>query len=248
MRRLIVFILITSTLSLFSCRSEQSEGVTSDVTITLKTNFAGQPFVSNKLYTYPSSGVIQFEKLSLFLSDIVLLTEDGKNEIALDEIEYLPIEIIQSDTVSAKEGWVRAYSSIPVGDYTGVKFGLGVNPIENGQQPSDFATSHPLSDINRYAPEYSSYIFESIVGQYHNDGNTTDFTFEILKDGLYQEVVLEKAVTITDNENEIIFNLDLEKVFERGDSIFDVSNNNTLAPNSKEMEWLSQNLKNAFSF
>ena len=224
-------------------------GPSTTVVVSFRTVWGNEPFVSTDLFDYPSQGVITFKDLSLFLTDISLITANGVDEVDLDDIAFLDVSSIQVNTSNAEKGWVKAYFSVPLGDYTGLKFGLGVGVEENRQKPSDFAAENPLGVHNRYSDEFGSYIFENITGQYHYDGNTTNFEINILEDEMFKQVKLSKPFSIAASGENIDVVLDLEQVFQRNDSILDLSANPMiLSPVSPYMGWLSNNLQQSFSF
>ncbi len=249
MRRLLLMVVIFSTfLSCTSCRKEAPVGPTSSVTLSIKTVFGQEPFIAGESYAYPSAGEIKFDELGFFLSDISLITENGTDAVTLEDITYLNIADIQDDASSADKGWIKVYYRVPLGVYKGIRFGLGVSHEENSQAPKDFAESNPLGVAERYSGQYFSYIFENVSGQY-DDGDTSVFSINIVQDKMYKEVTLSNDFEITSSGKEIKLTFDLEKMFQRNDSILDLTQYPLiLSPALPQMEWLSKNLEDSFSF
>jgi len=249
MRQLLLLLaLFTSILACTSCRKEPPVGPTATVNVSIKTVYGDKPFIAGEEYDYPSGGSIRFDKLAIFLSDISLVTENGTDEIALDDIVYLDITSLQYDANSAEKGWMQSYFKVPVGDYTGVKFGLGVAHEENNQSPEDFASSNPLGILDRYSHQYYSYVFEDIAGHYYQSNDTTAFNIKIVDDEMFRQVELAKGFSIVESGNNIEITFDLKKVFQFNDSILDLAKYPmVVSPALPQMEWLSKSVANSFS-
>jgi len=250
MRQLLLFLVfLGSILSCTSCRKEPVVGPSATVTVSIKTVFGDEPFIAGELYDYPSEGRVEIEGLALFLSDISLVSANGTDEVALDEIAHLNVSTIQYDVNSANKGWVQSYYKVPVGDYNGVKFGLGVAYEDNLQNPEHFSTGSPLGNDAHYSNEYESYIFEDVGGRYCLPGDTTAFTIKIVKDKMFAQVDLNKSFTVEASSNEIEITFDLKKVFGQNDSILNLADYPVVtSPLLPQMNWLVKNFQHSFSF
>ncbi len=247
MKRLIVLLLFLNIFSGTSCRKDLPIGNAGEVAISLKTVFGDEPFVANQVYDYPAEGAIQFSGLYIYLSDIVLVREDGQ-EVELEEICVVDIAKVQSDALTAKKGWVKEFVSIPIGDYSGIRFGVGVSQEFNSQLPVDYAINHPLAEKERYSQDNASYIFMDAEGTYHVDGSSTPFSLSILGDKLFQQVQLMNSFSISSEKSPIDLVFDLEKVLSREDSTLDIQNTPIISDPNPSMDWLSESLKFPFSW
>lgn len=250
MRRLLLLLIILCIIFAWtSCRTETTEGPTATVTVTVKAVCGSEPFVVEQYYDYPAGGRIGLRDFSIFMSDISLITENGKDEVLLDEIAFLDISAIQYNLAAAESGWQKPYLSVPVGNYKGIKFGLGVAHENNAQNPTDFASSNPLGVMSRYSEGDSSYIFERIVGIYERATDTSEFRISIVNDVMYTEVVLNKEFSVDASGSEIDLTFDVQKVFSRNDSTLNLIDFPVIvSPALPQMQWLSTNLQHSFSF
>ena len=254
MRRLfILFFVLSVLMPCTSCRKEAPIGPSTTVVVSFKAVYGDEPFYADGLYAYPSTGssseIIQFDDVSLFLTDISLVTANGEDEVSLDDIKYWGVTALQAHGSNAETALTKAYYSVPLGDYTGISFGVGVGHEANSQKPSDFAAGSPLGAAERYSSEFGSYVFDKTKGQYSTNGTTTPFEINILKDEHYKKVVLQKDFTITSSGGSLNVILDLKKVFQRNDSIMDLPAHPIVTnPGSPYMDWVSENLQHSFSF
>ena len=250
MRQLLIFLTIfSSILSCSSCRKEPLVGPSATVQISIKTVFGDEPFIIGKEYDYPSQGSMRVDDLAVFLSDISLVTANSTDEVALDDIAYLDIASIQYDMNTANQGWSQSYFSVPLGDYTGIKFGLGVTQEENSQDPKQFSSGSPLGVLERYSSQFHSYVFEDIGGKYYVGDDTTDFRIRIVEDQMYKQVSLSKSFSVKESGNEIEIIFDLKKVFQSTDSIMNLADYPVVvSPSLPQMEWLAKNSAHSFSF
>lgn len=247
MKRLIILVLLFNMLTATSCRKDLPVGNAGKAVVSLKAVFGDKPFIVNQIYDYPSTGAIQFSKLQVYFSDIVLVREDGQ-EVELEEICIVDIAKLQTDALLAEKGWVKEYASIPIGDYAGIRFGVGVSQEFNSQLPTDFASTHPLAKKDRYSTENASFIFMNIRGTYHLDGSAIPFSLVTLKDKLFQQVQLMKPFSISADKAAIDLVFDLKKVLSREDSTMDIQSTPIISSPNSAMDWLSESLKFSFSW
>jgi len=246
---LLFFVLFTCILPWTSCRKESPVGPSATVKVSIKTVFGDEPFIAGKEYDYPSEGSIRFNGLSMFLSDISLVAANGTDEIALDDVAFLDVASIQHDESTSEKGWIQTYYKVPLGDYTGIKFGLGVAHEENNQSPKNFSSGNPLGVDNRYSSQYLSYVFEDIAGQYYQGDDTTSFSIKIVEDKMFKQVSISKGFSINDSGNDLEIIFDLKKVFQRNDSIMSLKEYPLItSPALPQMDWLGQNFQHSFSF
>ncbi len=250
MRQLLSFLVLFAVVfSCGSCRKDPPVGPSATVQVSIKTVFGDEPFIAGKEYAYPSVGSIKFDDLAIFLSDISLVAANGTDEVALDEIAYLDIADAQYDMSTSEKGWVQSYFSVPLGDYTGIKFGFGVGHEDNNQSPENFSTGSPLGVVDRYSSQYLSYVFEDIAGEYYLAADTTSFSIKIIEDKSYRQVSLNESFSVVESGNEIEIVFDLKKVFQRNDSIMDLTAYPMIiSPALPQMDWLSKNMEYSFSY
>ena len=94
------------------------------VSLTFDLDFNGQPFTLNTEYTTQAGEALSFSHLRFWVSNVALEQADG----ALLEIEnayYLVEQTATSQRLTINLG------QVPAGNYTGIQFGVGVDPLAN---------------------------------------------------------------------------------------------------------------------
>jgi len=94
------------------------------VSLTFDLDFNGQPFALNTEYTTQAGEALSFSHLRFWVSNVALEQADG----ALLEIEnayYLVEQTATSQRLTINLG------QVPAGNYTGIQFGVGVDPLAN---------------------------------------------------------------------------------------------------------------------
>lgn len=109
-------------------------------------------------YTLPSNEDVTLSRLAFILSDFVLIKSDG-GEVVLDSQYVL---------VNPKFDEPKfTLNNVPQGDYTSIKFNLGLDSSVNYGNPNQYEIDHPLSP-SRNALHWNwtgGYIFMSIEGR-----------------------------------------------------------------------------------
>ncbi len=226
MKRAIFLLSLFILLIVISCGKEKTAPIaTTTVNISFKATFGEEPLVLNlKNYDYLGKPV-RFSKINFYVSDLVVLKPDGETEIS--DIQFIDLTKTHTSEQTSREGTIMTFPKIPVGEYNGLKFGVGVAADLNRTTPSDYATSHPLGADNsgEYWADWNSYIFAKIEGQYDLDNNGFDgediaFAYHTGTDKVYQELVFENLMTLKgDNSTNLNFELDIKELLTlpRGD-------------------------------
>ncbi len=229
--------ILSSILSLFvwmsSCEKDPTPvGETAQFNLKFKTLFNGEPLIFNKAYTYQNTPFM-VSKLQFYISNIELTEENDspdKPEIVTEigDVVLIDLEDVNSDSLSAIQGKTLTFENIPVGTYNGVGFGVGVYQELNRQIPSDFSSSHPLSSSGNYWENWNSYIFVKLEGRIDTNGDgefNEGMLYHLGTDNLFS------PISIKDGNIELVENgqatkslvLELEKIFNNGDSSIDIN-------------------------
>ena len=247
-----ILLFTTALLTAASCNKEKIEPIdTTEVNVSFKATFGGEPLVLNiNNYEYLDKPV-RFSKVNFYVSDIAVLKPDGETEIS--EIQFIDLTKTHTSEQASREGTIMNFPKIPVGEYNGLKFGIGVSADLNRTTPSDYATSHPLGADNsgEYWPDWDSYIFAKIEGQYDLNGDGFDgediaFAYHTGTDKVYQELIFENLMTLKrGSATNLNFELDIKELLTlpRGDLI-ELEQHD---PNNQveEMIIIMKNFKNA---
>ncbi|MBL7897177.1 MAG: hypothetical protein JNJ99_01495, partial [Crocinitomicaceae bacterium] len=161
MRVFFVFVLI---LVLISCK--KSENQKAQVNFNFQTTFNNYDYAFSDYFTNGDGIKLRIELLQFYIADVRFIDKKGK-EIQAEDIALVKIDQSGSGVLCVK---------VPAGDYTSVKFGIGVPKEMNEADPSEYnETDHPLSTTqNTYWGMNAMYRFVMIDGKYDLTGDGTD--------------------------------------------------------------------------
>lgn len=118
---------------------------------------------------------------------------------------------------------------LPVGNYTGVKVGVGLDATRNAEDPATFGNEDPQSTFHgMYWTWASKYIFLKFEGWVDTTGTGNQYDHAFLYhcglDEVYQSVQVSKSIDILSEETlEMELKLDLHKVLFGSDPVDVVS-------------------------
>lgn len=197
-------------------------------------------------YDYEADIKVRFQLFRFYVSSIALQNGGAMTPI-LQDVALVDFKDVQSE-IQANDGITLHYEVEP-GDYTGVKFGLGVADFLNKTNPGDYDPGHPLSD--NYWSAATGYVFTKIEGNADVDGDgelTDKITFHIGGDQFYRDKTYNKAFTVRPGQTtRLNFEVDLHRVLAAGDSNF-VDFREVTIDHTNDMDlatFISDNLANA---
>ena len=194
----------------FSCNESEEEA---SLTITYKLTFGDDPLPSFSNVSYPAGYEVFFTKFSLFMSEIGLIgTAEDQSISDVDFIDLLT-GIVDSD--QALEGVSRRYSNIKVGEYSGLRFNVGLPAQTNLLKPSDFESDHPLSNTAEYWVGWSSYIFYKLEGKFDGDSDgepETNIALHIGSNDAFRQIEITSPFEIREGDNQIEIVFDLQSI------------------------------------
>ena len=221
----ILFLSVFSLL-VWSCCDNEIECCVMPESGTFELNFTTQTQNGNMVlfqnFDLTDGTLLNINKFQFYISDIRLL--NGNEEVPLGEVELVTFKT-HSNPATASFGETFSYYQIPEGTYTGVKFGIGVNPELNANTPTYYAglgTDHVLSSGIDYWSGWESYIFTKIEGFFDRNDNgmagggdpDEAITYHTGIDELYREKTINMPIEIAAGG---IFALpltvDMDKVF-----------------------------------
>lgn len=187
----------------------------------LNVNWGSSPIVLSQPYTSSTGRKFQIDAFKIYLDDLSLKKPDGSyqlvNDIALVDL-YKP----ESQKIMAE---------VPAGAYTGLRFGIGIDSVQNHTDPASYAIAHPMSSTTgMYWSWFTQYIFCKIEGSADTTGGFANRTFlyHTGTDDLFRLIDLPIAAitiaagdTLTKN-----LTLDLEQVFFNPSNAIDVETEN----------------------
>jgi len=224
-------IFLVSCLFFIGCKDEPNVQPVTTLDLNWTANYDGETFLTFKEYAYADGRKIQFNNFNFFVSDIALISSDaGGAQTELVEIDYVDLSFDETQTTSAEEGKTVSIKDLPLGEYTGIKIGFGVQADLNRSKPTDYGTGHPLT--RNFWDGWSSYIFSIIEGaaDMDNDGtivsggaDTESFTYHSGTDEVYKEVTIDKSIILTDTNVPLRIKVDVAKLFLNSNPDFDLN-------------------------
>lgn len=256
---LLLIILLIITVSWMGCKKDDPYVAPTEkgtVNLNITTEINGTPVVLNDVYTDVAGYRYKPNFFKLYISNISFVKNDG-SEVFVKDIELL--DLYNSPNGEAE---TRTYD-LELGDYSGVRFWLGVDSVLNYATDVDsHPAEHPLSI---YAGTYwvwnTGYRFMMFEGVYDTVPNGTgtlvnsnNFTYHTGTNPLYAEADLSNAQQTFSLANggdtynyDIV--LDMNKIlYSTTDTIVIKDNTSTHTTNNYPLaEKLTNNLTKAFS-
>ena len=171
--------------------------------------WGNQDLVMDQFYDdAPAGRRFSFQTFKYYISNLELIKSDQStvsvNKVALFDL-YEP-------TALSMEG------EVPVGNYTGFKFALGLDSLQNGTAPSDYPVEHPMSSVNgMYWSWFTNYIFVKIEGSADTIGGLDPdiFLFHVGLDSNRQDLAFTgQDIAVTEGATtQRTVNIDLQKIF-----------------------------------
>ncbi|HRG26683.1 MAG TPA: hypothetical protein PLJ00_02245 [Chitinophagales bacterium] len=211
------------------------------VTLHMHQNIGGGELVEETAYTI--NGVVTNLNLVQFYVSAITLVDAAGNEITNDDV-YLLVK---------PEEEAYAIGNFPAGDYTQIRFDIGIDSVTNHADPSKYDIGNPLGaqfPAMHWGWSFG-YIFVRIDGEADADGNGVpdpdgQFEMHLGSDAYVATIEIDLPITIAEG-NENIVHLDAN-----WDTFFtgvDMANDNTthVTDNAALSSLLYENIFNMFS-
>lgn len=189
--------------------------------VTFRADYAGQPLVMfDETYSYPDNMSLKLQLFQYYISDLALVRANGEI-VPLSEIELIKFgdDLTLQD---AQNGYKLTFNDIPTGEYSTLRFGLGVNPDLNATQPGNYSPTHPLSD--NYWSWALGYVFVKIEGNADTNGDgqfAEKLTYHVGADPLYRVLEFTGPFNVSKDGGAINLGVDLRKVLVRDNQFID---------------------------
>jgi len=166
----LTFLLLAVSAIVFSCKKDNPS---TTVNLHFKAMYGGVPLVMNSQYQYPDAAgkQVMIQQFNFYISDLVLLDENGGETKVLD-VDF--VDFTENTTTADAEipaSFTRA--NIPTGTYSGFRVGIGVPADENNASANQLSTGNPLRDTysSHFWSDWGSFIFMKSEGIYDYDGD-----------------------------------------------------------------------------
>jgi hypothetical protein len=216
-----LFALLT-VLFIFACEDDDDFMAPENVatTIEFRAQYDAQDLaIQSATYAYPTGAELKATLFQYYVSDLTLIGADG-NEVSLSEIELIRYDDATADNIEE-----RTYD-VPSGNYTAVRFGLGVKPELNAQDPNNFAANDVLNE-NEFWNANARYVFAKIEANadLENDGTfDSGLTYHLGSDALYTTITFPANFSIDGTDDpKIVINADVLKALSDGTTAFDIA-------------------------
>ncbi len=249
--RYIKSIFIVLTLVVTSCIDREVKPIseTTNANVQFVAQYGDELLLMNTIYDYPTDFKVRFTSFKFFISNITLLQE-GTNGILISDISLVDFTDSNQTEAGALQGINIPLSQIPLGDYSGIKLGIGVTSEYNNTKPDDYGDSHPLKDESNFRSSQEGYVFTKICGDADLNGDgqfNHSLIYETISDPIYREITLPTNILLDDNtENKIRLIVDLERIFipQNGDAL-DIQNDNIIYTEFPIMSFIADNFTDA---
>ena len=164
----------------FSCEKTLPIEDVTDLELTFKGKFGNQTFLINDpSFTFNDMN-IRFDQFNFYISNVVLVRETtgGQEETELIEIDFVDLSFRPSELDEAEAGVTISVKNVPVGEYDGIKIGLGVPADLNKNTWGDFGEGHPLRRVEHHWAAWESFIFSKTEASLDVD-NDDAFTHKL---------------------------------------------------------------------
>ncbi len=188
------------------------------VNVVFKATFGDQPLVILKKYDYLSGKQALFNRFQFFVGDVELLKANGTTQKLVD-IGFVDLNL--TDETAAAAGRTLTFADIPVGEYTGIRFGVGVPAAMNNVNPNTLPETDPrcVNGRGEFWSGWQSYIFMKIEGQYDANGDggafETSLTYHCGSDAVYRTVTLPVTIDVENHaghDHHVPVTVDVQKI------------------------------------
>jgi len=221
MRNLLYLLPVCFLVLLTSCGDDTAvlpEPESTDMNITFRAMFGDQPLDFNStMYDYEGMDMT-ISKFDFYISNVALYKNvDGvKQETELLEIDF--IDLTQNNNEVTLQ-----MDDIPVGEYDGLVFSIGVPSDLNSQIPGDFSSTHPLglSNTSHYWEGWQSYIFSKLEGKLDTgEPDPASFSYHTGSDDFYRSIEKNFEINLKLGETESLeFDVDIQSLLLNGGAL-----------------------------
>lgn len=188
----------TSLLVFSACQDDEAAMPTGELSIDFNALYDGAALdIQSMAYDYPDGSKIKIQLFQYYISDLELLPADGGAPVSLAEID-----LIRYNTAGANNVRNETYINVPAGEYNGLRFGLGVKPELNNQQPSNFAADFVLNEAE-YWNDNTRYVFAKIEGNVDLNNNgmfDTPVSYHMGSNEVFTTITFNGDISVRENE------------------------------------------------
>lgn len=192
MRNLRLFLFISLSIAIVSCKKDDSSEVIIDevsptppqLSLSYKFDVNGNDFNTSDCFKISDSLYVKFETVQFYLSNISLLKDNESTKSVNDVV------LLKTNNTNANLG------DFPSGVYSSLKFSFGIDSLRNHADPTQYSSNHPLAlqVPSMHWGWNQGYIFAVVDGRYSTDSLTENnlgnsFSYHIGLDQNYKDSV-----------------------------------------------------------
>lgn len=217
--------------------------------LNFKAVYDGEPFVLFDDLEYGDAS-IQITDSEFFISNVELIGDSDSKKF--DDVFYVDFTRNNDNITDVLEGFDVYLGNIAAGDYSQIKFAIGIDETLNATLPADYDSSSPLSKPGNYWTTWDSYVFMRFQGLFTDQAQGVEdrgFLWHIGSDNLYREVTLDIDLNaIAGNVETINIALDHQALLNDNGNLFDIlsSPENHVPVLNGAMELMADNYNQSF--
>jgi hypothetical protein len=240
--KFLIPVFIFSILLIASCQKEdlkqkpiieekEDENLDATFVISFDALFNNEKLTFNEMKWVTTSGdTMNFARIRMILSNLKLVKTDD-TEVSLDTFAFISL-----DEKRSKIGFNKP---LPVGNYKGFKFDIGLEPSINNGDPEQWGQGHPLNPlVNQMHWTWATgYIFMVVEGHYMKNGDKFSiFSFHMANNFYKKSISTESSSGFSIvNGSKTTLNLQMHM-----DKYFDSPNKHSLKENGANSHSNSQ--------
>jgi hypothetical protein len=221
MKKVLLFGVLSLMFLINACGPDEPQSTTT----TLNLNFQGvydndTDFAFFKYYDYQNGDSVFINVARFYISDITLIR--GSDETKIKDISVL--DFSNNHAIPGDNPETIVIENIPAGQYTGIRFGIGVDSVLNHTIPADYEAGHPLANASEYWDWRETYIFGKFEGRLKKgDGTTISYAYHPGTNLLYRIPNLSKIFTLeADIAADLNFKVNFGQLFNQGNDKIDI--------------------------
>lgn len=180
--------------------------------------YQDEPLIMLQNYSYPDGRLMRISRVSFYLSDIAISTDDGMHEIS--DVAFLDLSSSHATADAASRGFSFYSEILDMDRPDRLTFNVGLTNEQNSTSPSDYTSDHPLSRTGEYWTGWQSYIYVKVQGMIDLDNDGDPETGMALHLGS-EPILRTMDLNFPDDSGSMDVVIDIRRFFE-GDRIFDI--------------------------
>ncbi len=212
-----------------ACKEPQDNSSKGNLKINFKAFFDSNPLVVFDYYSTPDAKNLRVDVFNFMLSKIELVKTDG-TIVPVKDADFVDFNG-NTDINKSNAGVNVNLSNIEPGTYQSIRFGIGVDPSFNSNEPGNFPSDPFLGDPGNYWASWNSYIFSRMEGRLDTTpnaaGGEVSYLYHTGVDGMYQYRVFNKNFNIESNSTtNLNFKIDVKDIFYKPGAEINIATNN----------------------